>query len=466
MGSVAAIKKWIVVTLITWVMAGNLSAQNDFRESPINYDTEKPSDDFFKLAERVKDGKSQLKWDDQHGWLPSLLESLKIPRSSQTLVFTKTSQQLRKINPTAPRAIYFSDDIYIGWVQQGDFVEVGAVDPKLGAVFYTVEQTKTSKPIIKRDLNQCMACHANSKTQDVPGFVVRSVFPKKSGHPDFRLGTLPTDHRTPFVDRFGGWYVTGNHGKMRHRGNAILKENSGDSSSTDPIERETGANCLKLPNRVTTERYLEATSDIVALMVLEHQTQMHNRVTKATYTCRQAIAYQAQMNSILERDPAYQSDSTKRRLASAANELVDYLFFVDEFQLSAKVSGNSSFQKDFESRRISDSKNRSLRDLDLKTRLLKYPCSYLVYSESFKSMPRTIRKLVQQRMLDVLTGKEQSEKYQHLSAKDRNAILEILTETHPMFQQESKSATRKTGNSKTGNSKTGNSKTGNSKTGK
>ncbi len=403
-------------------------AQYDFDAAPIHYHTAPTTDPIAALSEQLETGEKTLEWDNRHGWLPALLEVLEVPRTSQTLVFSKTSQQHHRINLSRPRALYFNDDIYIGWVRNGDFVEVAAVDPRQGAVFYTVDQHNSEQPVITRDAGQCLSCHANANTGKVPGFVVRSVFPKPDGHPDYRLGTSVTDHTRPFAERYGGWYVTGEHGDMRHRGNVTIS--GGDD---EPLDLEAGANLAELPERVKPENYLEPTSDIVALMLLEHQTQMHNLVTRASYAARQAQHYQDEMNRILERDADYQSESTVRRIRSAAEALVRYLLFSDEFELTSPVTGSPGFAEAFMSRGVRDSQGRSLRDLDLHNRLLRYPCSYLIYSESFNSLPPTVLDIVKSRMTEILTGKDNSDDYAHLTPEDRRNIFEILAETHPLF---------------------------------
>jgi len=405
--------------------------QIDKDKSPINYETTPPRDNLALLAAKLEKGELQLQWNQKHGWLPSLLEALKIPQSSQTLVFSKTSQQLRKIRPSSPRAIYFNDNVYVGFVQNGDFLEIAAVDPTQGAMFYTVDQLEKKTPRITRASNQCLSCHESHKTRDVPGFLVRSVYPKKDGHPEFRLGTTHTDHSTPLNDRFGGWYVTGKHGDMRHRGNSIV-----DAKIDGHLNREAGANLDALPEISRPKSHLEPTSDIVALMLLEHQTQFHNRVTAASWTTRQALHHQAEMNKLFDRPAEYRSDSTNRRIKSAAEDLVKYLFFSDEFELTSPIEGNSKFSSEFESEAIRSSKGLSLRDLDLNKRLLKHPCSYLVYTESFNSLPKTMLELVKKQMLAVLHGEDQRKEFSHLSANDRQYILHILTETHPLFQNE------------------------------
>lgn len=380
-----------------------------------------------QLVRQLESGQAQLEWDETFGWLPSVLQQLEISPDSQTLVFSKTSLQLTRIHPRSPRAVYFNDEVYLGYVLDGEVLELAAVDPLQGAAFYTLSQ-QPDQPAIKGAGSQCLTCHESHKTQQVPGFLVRSVFPKASGHPEYRLGTQPTDHRTPFIDRFGGWYVTGQHGAMRHRGNATLTTTQADS-----LDREAAANLAEVARIHQPDRYLRNTSDIVALMTLEHQSQFHNFVARATTETHAALQYQIEMNRLLEREPDYQSDSTQRRIRGAAEDLVRYLFFVDEYVLTSPVQGKPEFVEQFLSRAVRDDQGRSLRDLDLQTRLLKYPCSYLVYTDAFLQMPVEVRQIVLERMREILEGRDTSKPFRHLSPDQRREILEILEQTHPLF---------------------------------
>ncbi len=405
-------------------------AQLDFEGEPINYGSAEVHDRISKLQQDVETGKAKLVWDKKHGWLPSLLEHLEVPAYSQLLVFSKTSLQLRRITPERPRAVYFSDDTYVGWVQNGDVVELSAVDPQQGAIFYTVSQKKTDRPEFRRDRGQCLACHASSKTKGVPGYLVRSVFPGDDGQPHYGLGTTTTDHTTRFEDRYGGWYVTGTHGKMRHHGNAIARDDP-----IRPIDPEPGANRSNLAGLVQTSPYLEPGSDLVALMVLDHQSQMHNLITRASYETRQAIHYDQTMNRVMGRPAEHRSDTTRRRIASAGEKLVRYLLFSDEWELKSPVQGTSEFAARFSALGPKDRQGRSLRDFDLGRRMFRYPCSYLIYSESFDALPDAMLDYVETRLALVLTGKETSAEFAHLSAEDRKAILEILVETKPRFRE-------------------------------
>jgi len=281
-----------------------------------------------------------------------------------------------------------------------------------------------------------MACHASSRTQQVPGFLVRSVYPNADGLPEYRLGTTTTDHRTAFADRFGGWYVTGTHGAMRHRGNVTIDKEY-EEKKTPPLDMQRGANLLQPPKFVRSEKYLTNRSDIVALMVLEHQTQMHNWITRANYTTRQALYQQATMNRILERAPDYQSESTTRRIESAAEKMLRYMLFCDEYPLTDSIKGNSKFAEQFVAMGPRDAQNRSLRDLDMQRRMFKYPCSFLIYSKSFLSLPQPVLDYVKRRLQSVLSNKDTSDEFAHLSSDDRQQILSILQETHPLFRSSS-----------------------------
>ena len=427
------IHKWGAVWLLVLPLITNseVNAQLDFEGAPINYATAPVHDAVAVLQQKLDQGEATLNWDDDHGWLPSVLEQLNVSQSSQLLVFSKTSLQLRRIMPSRPRALYFNDETYIGWVQRGDVVEVSTVDPEQGAIFYTLKQQITASPKFVRDRGQCLICHASSRTKGVPGHLVRSVYPSRDGQPHFGLGTITTDHATPFKKRFGGWYVTGTHGDMRHLGNAIA-----DDNRKDPIDPEPGANLANPGRLFRTSPYLQQTSDLVAMLVLEHQTQMHNLITLASFETRRAKHHDAVMNAALKRPKDYCSDSTGRRIASAAQKLVEYLLFKDEFRLTSPVAGTSGFADEFSTRGTRDIKGRSLRDFDLQTRMFKYPCSFLIYSEAFDALPPATLDVVYARLLEILNDSSESvdDAFAHLTSADRIAIREILAETKPGFR--------------------------------
>ena len=283
-------------------------------------------------------------------------------------------------------------------------------------------------PQLIRDRSECMSCHATGKTQRVPGYLVRSVYVSESGLPFYSLGTTTVDHSTPLTERFGGWYVTGTHGTMRHRGNSLA-----DEDASPPVDWEPGANCHNLDPYFRTAPYVRPESDIVALMVLEHQSQMHNYITNASYTARQASHYDETMNRVLQRPADYRSETTVRRIESAGEKLVRYMLFCDEAPLTDRINGNTDFAVQFVSRGPKDTRGRSLRDFDLQKRMFRYPCSFLIYSESFNQLPRPMFDFVRTRLWTILRGHDTSSEFKHLSTEDRTAILEILCETQPML---------------------------------
>ncbi|QDU48338.1 hypothetical protein [Gimesia panareensis] len=419
---------WTVCLAVSCLSGtGSASAQVNFEEAPINYNKATPDNAISRVQKKLDAGELKLAFDreERRGYLPAVLEALKIPISSQILVFSKTSLQVKRIDPLSPRALYYNDDLYLGFVQGGSVLEVSASDPQLGTVFYTLSQFETSRPKFVRKTFECTQCHAGSMTQGVPGHIMRSVYPGPDGMPVFREGTYRSDQSSPFEERWGGWYVSGTHGKMRHMGNLIFRQ--GDSSRN--LNRDKGANADDLERWFDTDPYMTPYSDIVSLMVLEHQAKMHNLITRAQFEGRITERDSRVMNKMLERKAAFQSDSTKRRYESSAKRLVDYMLFVDELQLEDRIEGLSGFQTEFPQAGPRDSKGRSLRDFDLERRLFKYPCSYLIYSDSFEALPKPVLEVVYRQLWEVLTGKNQSKEFAHLSAEDRRAILEILIET-------------------------------------
>ncbi|HEY3441694.1 MAG TPA: hypothetical protein VGK29_13105 [Paludibaculum sp.] len=363
-------------------------------DAALGYPGPGKDDPIARLQARLDSGAVKLEWDEKHGYLPAVLKALKIPVSSQGLVFSKTSFQAPLISPAAPRAIYFSDSVYVGFVPKGPVLELSAADPARGGFFYTLEQKRVAKPQIERG-EGCLSCHVSPNTTGVPGHLVRSVYPDATGFPLGTVGSFVTDHRSPFAERWGGWYVTGTHGNARHMGNVVVK----DQSKPEALDREAGANVTSLQGLVDTRPYLSPHSDIVALMVLEHETKMHNLFTRAGYEVRAAQTLQGEMNKALGRPAEEISESTARRIENAAEILVRYLLFLDEPRLESPVRGTSGFAREFAAR-------GGLREFDLETRLFKYRCSFLIGSESFRALPDALRARVWARIDGVMAGAE------------------------------------------------------------
>ena len=416
----------VVCCAALFAAVGDARAEFPFESEPINYLTAPVDDPVSHLQVRLDAGEAELKYDD-HGYLADVLRELGISQSSQMLVFSKTSFQRSKISRRTPRAVYFNDDTYVGYCQQGEVIEVSTTDPQQGAVFYTLRQEKVEHPAFQRQTHDCLQCHASSKTQDVPGHLVRSVFPDAFGMPVFNAGTFNTNHESPLKERWGGWFVTGTHGRQTHMGNVTVT----NRQRPELLETAAGANVTDLAGLVDTSPYLTPHSDIVALMVLEHQVKMHNLITAANYHARLALHYEASINKALGRSADYLSESTQSRFKSPAEKLLRYLLFIEEAPLDEPIAGTSAFAAEFAARGPRDHQGRSLREFELQHRLFKYPCSYEIYSAAFDGLPDVVKDFVYRRLYDVLTGKDTSAEFNRLSAADRRAIFEILLDTKP-----------------------------------
>jgi hypothetical protein len=406
----------------------------EYEKAPINYSTRTPTDPMAVVKDAVEKNKTTLEYQTKTGYLEALLRELKISPSSQTLVFSKTSFQGTKISPRHPRAVYFNDDTYVGYVHNGDVLEVVSTDPQWGEMFYTVAQHSDS-PKIVRETENCLSCHGNSFTGNLPGVMTRSVFSNEDGQPILPAGTMITTHRAQLKDRWGGWYVTGNLGEQSHMGNTLWQEQDGAQQMPQNV-LTFKTDSEELGKHIKLADYLEPTSDVVALMVLNHQVEAHNRITRAAFDTLRALRDESVINEAMGEKPApgEHSESTTRRIKSACEPLIEYLFFYGEPALTSPISGSPDFTNEFQSRGPRDSKGRSLRDFDLKMRLFKYPCSYLIYSKSMDSLPEAAKDYVNRRLLEVLSGKDTSKPFAHLSAEDRSAILQILKETKPSLR--------------------------------
>ena len=385
----------------------------------IDYWNAEPTDAVARLQRRLESGEAALDYDGRFGYLPAVLEALGVPASSQVLVFSKTSFQAVRIFPRLPRAIYHNDEVSVGWVRGGDVVEVASLDPKLGVVFYTLDQTRRSQPRFQLRTTECIACHDGPATLGVPGLLVRSVQPDRTGTP-LRAPSFITDHRSPLEERWGGWYVSGERGGRRHLGNVIFELGRDPS----PLLDERGSNPANLEPYVSSVAYLRATSDIVSLMLLEHQTRMTNLIVRLGYETRFALHGRPGARSLAEL-----SAESRDVITQTAEELLRYMLFTDEAPLAEPIRGDADFAREFEATGRRDGNGRSLRDLDLDSRLMRYPCSYLIESEAFEALPAVVKEHLYRRLWDILTGEDPSEAYRTLSSADRRVILEILADT-------------------------------------
>jgi hypothetical protein len=354
-----------------------------------------------RMNAKLRDGSAKLVWDDKTGYIKSVLELLDVPVESQVMVYTQTSLQSQYIKMDNPRAIYFNDRVSVGYIRGAGLIEIVAQDPVMGSIFYTITEQPNSLPTAGRDSTNCLRCHLSWDTLGVPGMSVLTTFPRKSDA-DYANGGF-VDHYKPISERWGGWYVTGKKLPPHHMGNLPL-------FMAKPLPAP--APRASLDGVFNLDGYLTPYSDIVALMVLEHQATFNNMVTRATWELRVG------------------GPDSEPRVIEAANTLADYMLFVDEARLPAGgIEGSSGFAEKFAGSGPRDSKGRSLRDLDLKTPLQKYPLSYMIYSPQFQAMPDAAKKLVMDKIRGVLSGQITDLKYAHLTPEIRAAIQEILKET-------------------------------------
>jgi len=309
------------------------------------------------------------------------------------------------ISPTNPRALYFSDEAYVGWAPTGAF-EVTVFDPQLRATFYVFDAHETGDaPLLARS-NDCLLCHA--RHEHTPSLRARTVFPDAPGEPLGGSGSANIEPATPLEERWGGWYVTGTHGPVQHRGNRM-----GDDFVKAKSNPLLGGNKTRLDEYFDPTKYPSAGSDIAALMVLGHQVHLHNFIARVHYMAAQHLAAYGHVDY----------------LKSPVEGLVKQLLLAEEVPLEHPVQGDPEFVRTFEAAGPRDRRGRSLRQLDLQKHLFKHPCSFLIHSEAFRRLPAPLKQKIYRRMAEVLSGADTSESFRRLSAEDRAAVREILTET-------------------------------------
>lgn len=401
---------------LAWALAGGAGAATDAWDlPPVRYGETEPGDAMTVLGRELAAGRQEAPRGSTLELLKWLLGKLKVPQESQVLVFSKTSLQNERIHPGNPRALFFSENTYVGYVP-GGAIEVIAHDPLLGPVFHVVSPQGAGVPVVTRETS-CLSCHGNARTEDVPGMLVRSVFPDADGQPLLGHGSFLITHESPIGERWGGYYVTGAVGKP-HLGNVVFREGERPKAG--------GANGgFDLAAKIDVTKYPRGTSDVVALLVLEHQCRTHNLLTSGSMHYRRAhwLAKSA--------DPAGDPEiGTAGRVAdTAAAAIVDALLFKGEADLGDGVEGDPAFQKMFEARYPRTKDGASLADFRLYGRLFKNRCSHMVYSDSFRALPQRVKSAVFARLREVLEGDKPSAGFGYLSASERKRIAEILGET-------------------------------------
>ncbi len=409
------------------------AAVDYYEEEPILYGETAPQDAITRLQSDYASGVREFtvpaasatsgSGAATRAQLEALLKDLGVSPESQLLVFSKTSLQSSLISPSTPRAIFFSDECYVGWVPGGR-IEVACYGPAVGPAFYLAEMDDTdAHPVFIRE-EDCLSCHTRTSAPGTPGLMVRSVFSYPDGQAALGKGTFLTTYQSPISERWGGWYVTGKHGDIFHMGNKTL-----DSEGT--LDRASGANRTTLTGLVDTRRYPVSTSDIVAFLVLEHQASVHNALTEGSFRTRRARHLQDVVADALGDPRAPELEGTALSVAnSSADKIVETLLFYGEAEFPADgITGNGDYEKAFLEKRRTDAQGHSLRDFQLLTRTFKNRCSYMIHSGAFESLLPALKMIVWEKLHTSLT--EDSEKFGYLGKSERRRILSILKETVP-----------------------------------
>jgi len=419
-----------------WIMGVALADGMLHAAEPAFAPWETSRDPVALLWERISRSQVRMDVSNPQAFLRQLLQELEIPIASQVLVFSKTSLQNSLISPRTPRAIYFSEEAYAGWCQDGLFELIG-IDPENGPQFYTLSfpYLRGEKPELATS-ETCISCHESSRTEGVQGMLVRSVYTDQDGQPLLREGSFVTGHESPLHERWGGWYVTGRHGSDLHMGNGIARE----TADTVLLDRSIGANVTSLESFFPTRPYLTNSSDLVALMVLEHQCTMHNLITGAGRSCREAMARQRDLQKAFgEPVTDVPEGSAAGVIHNQAEKLLKHLLYCGEYALQDDgVDGGDAFQDAFRGNRLESRDGRSLKDFQLLTRLFKYRCSYMIYSKSFEALPTQLRAELAIQLNRVLSGEDNRPEFAHLSSSERATIREILIDTKPEVLQTSR----------------------------
>lgn len=404
---------WFITPLL-WMLCNAAETDPlDFVAAPHRYHERTPSDPFTRIKAQLESGTLPLDRSSELATVRSLLKTLKIPESSQLLVFSTTSLQLGLISPSNPRALYFNEDTYIGWVPGGR-IEVVSIDPELGGIFYIFDIPHDASPIRADRSGRCMNCHAGEDAGFVPGLVIKSVLPGPSGGSLESFRDVPAGHATPFTNRFGGWHVTGAAGFSNHWGNLTGRLSQG--------------NLVRIPNppgdRYRADRYPVPSSDFLAHCIHEHQIGFFNRAIAAGYRVRSHLHFDGPTLT-----PAHQGE-----VDADAEALARYLLFSDEAPFPVEAaSGAGAFQADFlRDRRIVG--GHSLKDLNLKTRLFQHRCSYLITSEFFARLPDPLKSGVVQRIQSAIRDTNPETRIAAPPAEERRILRELLGDALPEFR--------------------------------
>jgi hypothetical protein len=415
---------------LCWIAAAAAQAPGTFGNEYeiVGYNAEPADNRITHLASKLASGEVVLEYRQERGYLDSLLEHLEIDPASQVLVFSKTSLQYQLIDNKTPRALFFNDDTYIGFVQHSQIVEVMTMDDKLGMLFYVFNNAPKPEEYFTRETQRCLVCHDTAGTMGggVPMVMaLSSIYNSNLISQGELSGAGNVEDKMPVRDRWGGWYVTGQSGSQVHMGNLILP-GAGDLALIDDYRRG-NVDTLEELGMLDPTPYPSNTSDIVALMMLEHQLTVQNMITYVTFKAPAVLQRAGFPEAKTATSWAELPPRAQRSLTRMMDRLVGTLLMENATTLEDGIAGSAAYQDWFTSLGPTDSTGRSLRELDLQTRLFKYPLSYLVYSSAYSTLPAYALDYIDTRLREVLRGEIPIE--HPYSQAERDAALAILNAT-------------------------------------
>src|SRR4051812_39838710 len=191
----APIASLLAVALVSAGLQASAQEAEQYEQPPFHYSTATPRDGADSLRKELAEGRLKL-GENEKEIVRALLRRLGVPEESQLLVFSKTSFQRDRISPHHPRALYYNDTSYVGWVP-GGLIEITTMDPILGPIFYSLDpfaaRTNGARALV-RDAD-CLRCHGGTFVRGIPGVLARSVFPDSKGEPITRFGFEVVDFR-------------------------------------------------------------------------------------------------------------------------------------------------------------------------------------------------------------------------------------------------------------------------------
>ena len=412
--------------LVTW---------NDYEQHPHDYYEGEPQDPASVLFRQIQAGTKQPDTTSGRNYFLWLLKELQVPVESQLLVVSKTGLQRKVVSPATPRAMFFSDQTAITWIQDG-MIEVQSFDAGRGPVFYILEGTETRQQVGKVRFarrESCLnGCHAGSATNYLPGLLARSLHVDLEGKPTSvdKAGIVVNaislhenmSHAMPLRERWGGWAVTGAPAGLEHLGNILVPR---------------GSQPLPFPDLKPMQEVLPygTNSHIVPLLLHDHQVGLMNELYEALYRWRTHDFYAEKVRLGFKDDRlAVLSSTQTHAVAEGLESLVAELLFKDEAALpGVPITPDAGFLRAFSSQARRDARGRSLRDFQLTTHLLKHRCSHLIHSPQLLAMPAPFLQQLYARLDAALCGRSSAGK--HLPAEERQAIREILLSVQPGYAE-------------------------------